>query len=313
MELFTSLGIDPERLSHRVDFLLSRANMRSYAEQERYAPGQIRMAASRRDEIDVIEQARVATLFRDAGFIQLILGEYDAGRISLARAGSHFVNIGLPVGYILLTVAATGTPFRESKGNVDFPSRERYEAREMWTELSIRDDIAKWVLPELSGHEESEREVRRPLLQKAVLSPYQLLYLYQVIRIQNDPYEMAKQVRERLADYPNATVGIVETPLRNYLNLFDDIIDGTLSAQGREVLNSLVSRRRESLEIARADEYHWVRMLRPDSVVDLDVLTLCLAGAETGIDARAAIEATMHDYPGAVSLPFEIAQGLRRR
>lgn len=74
-------------------------------------------------------------------------------------------------------------------------------------------------------------------------------------------------------------------------------------------LTGMAIRRREMIEAARTDEFHWERVQQPAELVDFDLLALGLAAA-TNWGAESPAFNVLAERGKAAALPFRLALDL---
>lgn len=280
MALASEIGLDEERLHRRIGFLRDRA--RVHLEQ----------SGARRD----MSIACAGNLLRDAAATALLVQKYTEARELLVQAGRSWESVGLFSGYWLLTMGQSQAWWSDR--------REELE--------SVGAELSKAARPQAERSNPKRRE--RPMMEGSAGSTRQLLHLYQSLRphMDKDPlaFSVAGMARERLSEQSTAQMGSTEVPVRSYVHLLDAAVHGDFDFAARDTLYSMVLRRTEQLEAARADTHHWRLGLAPAALVDFDLMALATASA----DARDTVSELAEHFSGrnsAVSLPLIAARGLR--
>jgi hypothetical protein len=273
------LGLNIERMNRRVEFLNDRANWH----QRRETP---------------LDNACAATARRDAAVIALLLGRVGDGRILFRRAGQQWAALGLFAGYLLESFAD--------------PRQDFVEADAIGTFSRVDDDLAADALP---GRRFSKGKPTQ-FEEASITSPRQLLNLYQAMRggrqRTHRTQSFAARAEERLAASAAVMVGLTGLPIRSYLALFKSFGANEPTSRDRDMLLSVAIRREELLAAARTDQFHWLMMLKPAELVDLDLLALGLNALEAGPSSEEALFAPLMHRAVSARLPFLLARDLHR-
>lgn len=269
-------GIDRERLVSRLKFLQTRADVN-------YASG------TRQKSTEKISCA--AVMLRDASATAILLGDFSAATTLLLRAGDIWTELGLFAGYFYLRLASP-TPW--------WVSRE---------ENLLQIEQAMSAPAEISRKNPLEADLYPHYLRGSAVSPYQLLLLYQ--SLQTDPLDkrvqnLRRTIRERFADLPETSL-LRNRSFRRFFDLVDAHPD-ELSERHRDHLLRLALERKEQLELAQADTYHWNRAMDPAQIVDFDLVALSMRALEVG---NAVVYRDFFGNEDTLSgLPLTSAQGL---
>jgi hypothetical protein len=274
-------GFDTERMARQQTFLLDRASAHDSAE----------------DAKSLWHAACAASLTRDAAAIALLRGEVDDAINLFRKAGQRFATLGVFAGFALLEFSDSG------------------EARRWRTK---RENLNDRVRQLIAGEEQIRPDnTSEPFLSASASSPRQLLYLYQAeVVAGDDDVFMRERIREKLLLLPELPVGPTSTPLAGYLMLLDEVAEKSsggepdLSSGARDTLLSLVLRRREQLNAAQADRWHWKMLLNPTDLIDLDLVTLGIAMIDRW-GSTAAFDNAAVDRGNLVALPLQAAKLLR--
>jgi hypothetical protein len=281
-------ALDPEfnvkRLERQENFLIDRAVSHDEATGDK----------------KTWHDACAASLIRDAAAIAVLRGDADKAVKLFRESGTRFATLGMFVGFSLLE-------FSRSGGAVRWRSEHQ----------GIDGRISRAMYPDKEhAHEESARE---PFLLASAVSPRQLIHLCHALSAPQEPDKQDLQLRDRvrnmlspLAELPIGPTGI---PLAGYLKLFDEVSQmnsnvARLSSTARDTFLSAILRRREQLNAARADKWHWKMLLNPTDVIDLDLVAL-----GTTIIDRTGSTAVFDDFIGdrgaLVAVPLKAAALLR--
>lgn len=237
-------GIEPERLSNRLKFLVGRAEVHTEFRRQGYE-----------------HQAIAATAYRDAASIALLLEDADKARDLLQKAGSGFLELGIIHGAVLLELS--GGPKAVSS-------------------LADHSDLIDGVRSQKRLEGEEER-ITRPLENSARTTTSQLFALYQVECLRDglsskESSEVPfRQALERRAGFQ---VGVTGLSIDSYMRMGQELINPLERKLGLDrpfVLRSvetIASTRFEAIQSAMKDSYHWQRILRPSALLDFDTLVL---------------------------------------
>lgn len=290
MALTDDLGLDPERLERRISFLKQRAEVH----------------LGKRDGHAAFEIACAATLRRDAAALELLLGKALRARELLSLAGSSFVQIGLFVGFTLMSLAAPDS------------WRDQYHAEL----VALLDALRETVRPvETSGASDTDRDHRGlekwklgPLTSASLGSTRQLLHLRLAFGSRQHDDEIANTfvdiLDKRLLQTPATPIGSTGLPLQSYMKMIATSRDDVSSDGAFESLVAAASLRAEQIEAARADSYHWRLALAPSDLVDFDLLAIAAARW----DARQTLDDISGPFRrpgGGVDAPLRAAIDLR--
>jgi hypothetical protein len=237
-------GIEPERLSNRLKFLVGRAEVHTEFRRQGYE-----------------HQAIAATAYRDAASIALLLEDADKARDLLQKAGSGFLELGIIHGAVLLELS--GGPKAVSS-------------------LADHSDLIDGVRSQKRLEGEEER-FTRPLENSARTTTSQLFALYQVECLRDGlsskessevPFRQALELRAGFQ------VGVTGLSIDSYMRMGQELINPSerkLELDRPFVLRSvetIASTRFEAIQSAMKDSYHWQRILRPSALLDFDTLVL---------------------------------------
>ncbi|TSE14057.1 hypothetical protein C1D09_000785 [Mesorhizobium intechi] len=276
VEYAEQLGLDSARMERRISFLIDRAKWHD----------------GRKTPLD---RGCAATARRDAGIIALLLNRKEPARKMLANAGAEFVSIGLYVGYMLQSLVS---PKRVRSG--DFANE---------------DMIARFgpaVLAEDKDGSRVREESTLPFERESRQTPQQLLNLYQALRgRRNESTRFVSDLASgRLLVNKSAAIGLSGLPVGSYLQLFDRLGSNVASSGDQDTVFAAVIRRRELIDAARADEFHWRMILKPAELVDLDLLALGLNALEAGELSSSVLLAAIERFGTEAGLPFLLARDL---
>ena len=239
-----SFGIEPDRLSNRLKFLIGRAEVHTEFRRQGYE-----------------HQAIAATAYRDAASIALLLEDAHKARDLLQKAGTGFLELGLIHGAVLLEL---------SGGPKAFSSLEAYS------------DLIDGVRGQKQTDSEEER-FTRPLENSARTTTSQLFALYQVECLRDglsskESSEVPfRRALERRAGFQ---VGVTGLSIDSYMRMgqaFVNPMEGEFRLDQPFVFRSvetISSFRFEAIQSAMKDSYHWQRILRPSALLDFDTLVL---------------------------------------
>lgn len=332
MELF---GLDKDRVWERINFLEWRAAQHEKAEAPQKKeptpreqlgqrlpgpePSREDLRARRRDERE-LHLAAAATCLRDAGDLALVLGDGALARDLFRRAGKHYSEIGLFSGRLLLELSREEDPQRWPEDRTGDFSRLLSEARAQLDDgeetSGTREEPGKRA-KDLGGgwaEEDEEGDFKAGLWS----SPEEVLHLYQSLALDRDevPDDLLHAVRSVLRRWEGVQIGASDIPLATYMAVLDPLLELEPPEERRpfppeRALEAILLRRRERLEQARADIYHWTTLLAPIDILDLDVLCLCVIAQKNKLlnEVRRRIEDEDHD--GLTLLPVERARLLR--
>lgn len=270
------LRLDDAMLRRRLHFLRERA--RAHDTLIATAPSGKRVN---------LHRACAATLRRDAAAVALLLGDIRKAKAELMAAGEDWLRLGLFYGAFLLRLGDNGAPSAQDMTG--------------WIEEAVRDS---------DGRERGEGAAR-PFANQAARNPRQLLSVIQAgIGIDTTFGSAQGIVREHLAAYKGLPLGATGVTLGRYIGLLDALRHGDLGSRGRETLTGLAIRRRELVEAAQQDAFHWRRLHQPAELVDFDLLALGLAARAGGPNVTKEALGIMGERGAAASLPFELAREL---
>ncbi|MBB05195.1 MAG: hypothetical protein CML03_06725 [Pseudooceanicola sp.] len=238
------LGIEPERLSNRLKFLIGRAEVHTEFKRQGYE-----------------HQAIAATAYRDAASIALLLEDADKARNLLQKAGTGFLELGLIHGAVLLELAGGPKAF---------------------SSLADYSDLIDGVRVQKRFDGEEERSAR-PLENSARTTTSQLFALYQVeclrdgLTTEGGSEAPFRQALDRRAGFQ---VGVTGLSIDSYMRMGQELInplESKLELDRPFLLRSveaIASTRFEAIQSAMRDSYHWQRILRPSALLDFDTLVL---------------------------------------
>lgn len=279
MAMAGEMGLDEERVFRRIGFLKDRAQAHQEQAGERHT----------------MHVACAGALLRDAAASAMLVGEFASAGELLVKAGELWAGLGLFAGYALIAIAKPEALWTD----------RGYELSELLDSLGVAERM---------GATREHHPDRAPMMDGSAASSRQLLHLYQAVRPRIGEHDLVSLLigmsRSRLVEGSTAQVGPTESPVRAYVHLLDATVDGDFDRAARDTLAGMVLRRVEQLESARADEYHWRRVLAPAALVDFDMLSLAMAS----IDSRGtAAELAEHlaDREPAARLPLEVARAMR--
>jgi hypothetical protein len=106
------------------------------------------------------------------------------------------------------------------------------------------------------------------------------------------------------------TIGGTGTALGKYMKVQDAFLHGDLDDRTINARSYMAIRRREIIEAARADEFHWRRVLNPCERIDVDMLApgLCLKNRAIEYSATSLVR----ERGEIAAIPFETAAKLSR-
>lgn len=270
------LGLDRARMTRRITFLNDRADWHDRRESP-------------------LDKACAATARRDAGLIALLINQNEIASDLLAKAGAEFASIGLYAGYMLQSLVR---PERVRRGDFAAEDMIRRFGPTVFTE-------------DREGRRVSE-EGTLPFEHDSRQSPQQLLNLYQALRgRRNERTRFASEMASsRLRVNAGATIGLSGLPIGSYLQLFDSFGSNDASLRDQDTVFAATIRRRELIDAARADEFHWRMMLKPAELIDLDLVALGMTALEAG-EVSTSILFPMVERAGTeAALPFLLARDL---
>jgi hypothetical protein len=283
-------GLDPERLVRHEAFLFDRAASHDKKVYEGEDAGNVDL-----------HRSCAATLLRDAAAIAALRGDGQKAKKSFAEAGARFASLGLFVGFPLLEFSRAG-------------------AAEEW--ISGREDLAIRIDRAMSHEDEAapREKTSEPFLYASAASPRQMLYLYEALFDIREPDETGGHLRNRLRStllsLPGFPVGPTGTPLAQYFGLLDQVaelgqdVETYLASRARDTFLSIILRRREQLEAAQSDSWHWKMILNPADLIDLDLVMLGLMVIErTG--STLPLDDVVEDRGELAALPLRMASLLR--
>ncbi|AZN70134.1 hypothetical protein D5400_01575 [Georhizobium profundi] len=271
------LGLDRVRMGRRIIFLNDRADWHD----RRKSP---------------LDTACAATARRDAGIIALLLDQKEVASELLAKAGAEFASIGLFAGYMLQSLVS---PERVHRG--DFAAEDmiaRFGHSSFTEDPDVRRVREEGTLP-------FEKDSRQ--------SPQQLLNLYQALRGRRiERTHFASEVAfRRLQVNASATIGLSGLPVGSYLKLFDRFGSNDANSRDLDTVFAAAIRRRDLIDAARADEFHWRMMMKPAELVDLDLIALGMNAFEAGEISTSMLFETVERVGTEAALPFLLARDLQ--
>lgn len=276
-EYAEALGIEADRLRQKLEFLTDRAT----ANDE--------FAGRRRQ--NALRQAADATLWRDAACVAMLLDDMTAAKKYLKASAQGFLELGLFYGFLLLRLSG----------------EERIEIA-----AKTSGDRFAWVRDALRLSESEESDGARdlpPYARASAQSPYQLLRLVQSgINFSTLDGDVVGTARKHLDVYTGLPIGGTGIALGRYVQVQDALLDGDLDGRTTDALSYMAIRRRETIESAKADKFHWNRILNPCELIDLDMLALGLCLKNRGIEDR--VSSFVRERGKIAALPFEIATKL---
>jgi len=270
------LGLDRARMKRRITFLNDRADWHD----RRASP---------------LDKACAATARRDAGIIALLLNHKEVASELIAKAGAEFVSIGLYAGFMLQSLV----------------SSERVRRGDFATE----DMITRFDPTAFTGDREGRRpseEDTLPFEQESRQSPQQLLNLYQALRGRRNERtrSASKRASDRLRVNASATIGLSGLPIGSYLQLFDRFGSNDVSERDQDTVFAAMIRRRELIDAAREDAFHWRMMLKPAELIDLDLVALGMNALEAGKVSTSMLFETVERVGTEAALPLLLARDL---
>ncbi len=266
------LGLDPDRLAQRFKFLTIRAQAQDKAALVGQTP----------DRSDM-HRACAATLRRDAASIALLLGKIVEARDMFRDAGEALLQLGLFYGQFLMRLSGqkiTGSWFND------------------WMQRAM-------VTPHGTDGETSAELPRFAIASAG--TPRQLLSLAQAAPEKSGTgSEVRYFVQDRLFSYRTLPLGAAGTPLAQYLKVLNALITGDFDSKAIDSLTGMAIQRRDLIEAARTDEFHWSRVQQPAEMIDFDLLALGFAAA-TNHGADSPAFGIMAERGSAAALPFRLA------
>ena len=263
-------GVDEERLKERARFLESRAEAHLV----------------RRDDDRHVVCA--ATLYRDAGCIRFLLEDFEAGKAQLHRAGDLLLGIRSALGLPLTAMTEPGLAADQmSKFLETRDKRSRHPAEQ---------SSSRWMLS---------------LVQADIV-------IGANIRVQRQPSgqgqpaddDLLRAPRTELVErYGHRPVGSTGLSVARYVSVARMLEANELDQRLQRAVGWLGEYRRELLEVARQDAFHWKLIARPaELVVDLDSVVLMMAAHGRGRDS---IGDWLNSFDDAVvALPLYVANQL---
>ncbi len=271
------LDLDRKRLKRRLGFLQGRVRWHD-----------LQIASERDLKRADLHIACAATLERDAAAIAMLLGEIQQARLQLFSSGRRWLDLGLFVGSYLMRLG----------GSDRGPAAETTA----WIPAAIF---------KADGPDQQPADDERPFARSAARDPRQLLSIVQgCIGVESPLLGAASGARERLSAFWGLPLGTAGTPLGHYIRVLDELQTGNLGEGGRETLTGMAIRRRELIDVARQDGFHWRRLHHPVELIDFDLLALGLAAQAGGEEVRQQAFAIMAERGAASRLPFELAREL---
>jgi hypothetical protein len=288
---------DTERLRRQERFFLARAEAHLETRLDRLAPEEARLDP--RGSRDHWHRACAANLTRHAAATALLRDDSETAVALFLRSGREYVSLGIFVGFSLLALC----------GPAEFLNRGHLY---QYLTAQIGDIIA---LREHADHVEPQRA---PFAIWSTASSMQLVHLYHALVSQGPlPWTdriSREQIRNELMRAPEVAIGATGIPLVRYVELLDRISEmrngEQLRGEIRDTLYSAMLRRRDQLRAARADRWHWDKMLNPADIIDLTLLAL----STTMIARRGDVAPLMElvpDQDPVVAIPFSAAEKLR--
>ncbi len=271
------LELDSERLQQKLYFLVERAT----AHEELGDDGQQNQ----------LRQAADATLWRDAACVAMLLDDMTAAKKYLNASAQGFLELGLFYGFLLLRLSG------EEKSEVDAKSSGY---RFAW----VRDVLR------LSESKQSDRtRDLPPYAHASAQSPYQLLRLVQSgIDFTTLDSDVVETARDQLDVYSALPIGATGIALGRYMKVQNVFLDGDLDDRAKNTLSYMAIRRSEMIETAKADEFHWRRILNPCELIDLDMLALGLCLKNRAI--KDSVTSIVRERGEIAAMPFELAARL---
>jgi len=273
---------DPERLLRRLTFLLDRAVAHEGHD----------------DNKQLWHRACAATLRRDAAAIAVLRGDRVTATRFFAESGNAFAELGMFVGYSLLEFSQRGSSVEWRR---ERPKIDQYILRAMNPE-DVGSHLESWP---------------QPFLRDSINSPRQFVHFLYALKAGHPPQESylqngARSILQPAAEKPLGPTGI---PLGAYVNLVEEVSEintnvPRLLTSAREIWLSAILRRQEQLRAARADSWHWLRLLNPADVIDFDLMTIALLAVDRAGTA-APLEEVMGERDPVVALPLHAARLLR--
>lgn len=276
-EYAEALGIEADILRQKLEFLKDRAT----ANDE--------FAGRRRQ--NALRQAADATLWRDAACVAMLLDDMMAAKKYLKASARGFLELGLFYGILLLRLSG------EENGEIDAKtSGDRFA----WVRDALR----------LSESEQSDGTPDLPpYAQASAQNPYQLLRLVQSgVNFRTLDGDVVETARKQLDVYAALPIGGTGIALGRYVQVQDAFLDGDLDGRTTDALSYMAIRRRETIEFAKSDKFHWKRILNPCELIDLDILALGLCLKDRRIEDR--VFSLVRERGKIAALPFEIAAKL---
>lgn len=274
--IFELLGLDQLRLSRRFKFLQSRANAHEMLD-----------LSAVEDPRALLHRECAATLRRDAAAVAMLLGDLKLARIELDLAGKIWLHLGLAYGAFLMRLS---------------------DRRWMIGRGMVR-GIAKDINAPGLGMDFNSEDWWATAL-SAANHPRQLLGLLQASVGDFGIAELTGVARDRLAPYRGLPLSATGLSLGLYVDVMDELQFGNVSDKSRETLLGLAISRREMIEVAQADEYHWQRIMHPAELIDFDLLALGLAARVGGETIEKEVMAIAAERGPAALLPFALAHQL---
>ncbi len=276
-EYAEALGIEADILRQKLEFLKDRAT----ANDE--------FAGRRRQ--NALRQAADATLWRDAACVAMLLDDMMAAKKYLKASARGFLELGLFYGILLLRLSG------EENGEIDAKtSGDRFA----WVRDALR----------LSESEQSDGTPDLPpYAQASAQNPCQLLRLVQSgVNFRTLDGDVVETARKQLDVYAALPIGGTGIALGRYVQVQDAFLDGDLDGRTTDALSYMAIRRRETIEFAKSDKFHWKRILNPCELIDLDILALGLCLKDRRIEDR--VFSLVRERGKIAALPFEIAAKL---
>lgn len=253
----------------------------------------------------MLARACAATLLRDAACIALLLNDAGKARKLLHQSGRHFLNLGLPVGAALITLAGLEDAERE---------------------LRYFDDVTRGVREQWVPSEAREREdTRRPMTDQARSEPQQLLAMVQADWLASDrgydsfDEESDEELRTAARRNGGHPAGYTGLTFESYLDLgtwlSQDHPSTDMPPRFASAMTTMMVARAEQLRAARKDSFHWRMVARPSELIDLDATILMyLALGRSHLTLKELdplVSQTREELP-LIDAPVQAASALRR-
>ncbi len=285
----------PERLEHRLRFLLSRAEAHIHDLQKSVEPAQ-----------DMLPRACAATLYRDAACVALLMERVHEARILLQKSGSQFLTLGLPAGASLIALAGQQDAETILNAHIDVLNGARKQRG--------------------SSKARGAGDFRHPMIDLARSEPRQLLAMMQVDwlwyerRRDKSLYRRDEPLRialRRNGGHPAGTTGLSIDSYSAVAEWFAEHndFDGNMPDHIAALLSAMMATRAEQLHAARKDGYHWRMLARPTELVDLDAIILMYLATKVDGSPKTNLDNVIDRRRIKTPLldaPMQIALSLRR-